>query len=137
MKKHIERPEERLAQKTLAKEFITDLHGNESYAHAKELSEVLFSGDFSKLNAKDIEQVFKGTPVHETDSNIELIDLLVNASISSSKREAREFINNGAITINGETIKDEHYIVDKNKAIEEKYLIVRRGKKKYTLIILI
>ena len=134
MKKHLEHPEERLAQKELAKQFICDLHGEESYEHAKKLSEVLFSGDFLNLTARDIEDVFKGAPLYELDSDCTLIDLLVNSSIASSKREAREFINNGAISLNGEVVKDENYAINSSLAIDNKYIIVRRGKKKYTLI---
>ena len=137
MKRHFEKPENRLAQKTLAREFIIDLHGEKSYNHAKELSEMLFNGDFSNLSADDIRQMFKGTPEYECEFETELIDLLVNAKIASSKRESREFINNGAISVNGEIVKDEHYMIRKKIAIEEKYLIIRRGKKKYTLISLI
>ena len=134
MKKHLEHPEERLAQKELAKQFICDLHGEKSYEHAKKLSEVLFSGNFVNLTAQDIEDVFKGAPQYELDSECTLIDLLVNSSIASSKREAREFINNGAISLNGEAIKDENYPINSSLAIDKKYIIVRRGKKKYTLI---
>jgi len=56
-----------------------------------------------------------------------IVDMLVNTKILSSKREAREFIKNNAITLNGEVINDENYIIDNNR----KYNIIRRGKKKY------
>ena len=60
-----------------------------------------------------------------------LIDLLVNNKIASSRREAREFLNAGSITINGDKVSDENMLVTKSLAIEEKVLVIRKGKKKY------
>ena len=133
MKEHNEAPHLRIAQKALAKEFITDLHGEEEYLHAKEMSEVLFSGNVSKLNSKEIEICFKGVPSFEIDEGVTLLDLLVNNNICSSRREAREFLSNNAITINGEVVNDETIIVDKEMAIDKKVIVIRRGKKKYYL----
>ena len=131
MKKHIEKPEERLAQKTLAKEFITDLHGEESYKRAKEISEALFSGNIKALTFNELEKSLKDVPSFEIKEEVNLVDFLVNNRIASSKREAREFINAGSITINGDKIIDESKIISKDMAIEEKGIVVRRGKKKY------
>ena len=133
MKEHNEAPHLRVAQKALAKEFITDLHGEEQFEHAKEMSEVLFSGNVSKLNSKEIEICFKGVPNFEIEEGITLLDLLVNNKICSSRREAREFLSNNAITINGEIVNDETIIIDKEMAIDKKIIVVRRGKKKYFL----
>jgi len=133
MKKHLEKPEERFAQKELARAFITDLHGEESYNHAKELSEILFSGDVSKLSSKEIEEVFNGVPKFNIESEDNILDFLVKYGILTSKREAREFVSSGSITLNGEKITDMDLIVTKDMAIEGKYIIIRRGKKKYYL----
>ena len=133
MKEHNEAPHLRVAQKALAKEYITDLHGEEQFEHAKEMSEVLFSGNVSKLNSKEIEICFKGVPNFEIEEGITLLDLLVNNKICSSRREAREFLSNNAITINGEIVNDETIIIDKEMAIDKKIIVVRRGKKKYFL----
>ena len=133
MREHNEAPHLRIAQKALAKEFITDLHGEDEYLHAKEMSEVLFSGNVSKLNSKEIEICFKGVQSFEIEEGITLLDLLVNNKICSSRREAREFLTNNAITINGEIINDESIIIDKDMAIDKKIIVVRRGKKKYFL----
>ena len=135
-KKHNENPELREAHKTLAREVITDLHGKEEYEHAVKLSNVLFSGNVSELTAKEIEEVFKGVPNFSKEEDT-LINIITGCNIASSRREAREFINNGAISVNGNVIKDENYLVDKNCAIEGKYIVIRRGKKKYSLITLI
>ena len=133
-KRHIEAPHLREAHKILAREVITDLHGKEEFLHAEKLSNVLFTGDVSTLSTTDIEQVFKGVPKHEINEGIKLIDMLVETGITSSKREAREFINNGAITINSIVKKDENEQINKTMSIDNKYVIVRRGKKKYYLI---
>lgn len=135
-KRHNENPGLREAHKILAREVITDIHGKEEYEKALKLSQVLFSGDIKELTSKEIEEVFKGVPTYETEPGKTLIDVLVESHAASSKREAREFINNGAISINGDVVKDENCLIDNSKAIDDKYIAIRRGKKKYYLIIL-
>lgn len=134
-KRHNENPGLREAHKILAREVITDIHGKEEYEKALKLSQVLFSGDIKELTSKEIEEVFKGVPTYETEPGKTLIDVLVESHAASSKREAREFINNSAISINGDVVKDENYLIDNSKAIDDKYIAIRRGKKKYYLII--
>ena len=130
MKKHLEKPEERLAQKTLAKEFIIDLHGEESYNKALKVSEALFSGNIKEIDTKDLLVGLKAVP-HFDAKEMALIDLLVDSKIASSKREAREFINANAISVNGEIVNDENLVIDKKNALDGKVVIIRRGKKKY------
>ena len=127
---HNKQPELRLAQRTLAKEVITFLHGEEEFNKAVKISEALFSGNINSLSIDEIEDAFKDVPNFEA-AELNLIDLLVNNSIATSKREAREFISAGSITINGNKMLDENELIDKSKAIGNKYLIIRRGKKKY------
>ena len=135
LEKHQRNPEKRLAQKTLAREVITFLHGSDQYHQAVEISEALFCGEISKLNGKQIEMAFQGlTPLEMTESR-NLVDLLVEKEICQSKRESREFITNGSITVNGHKVTDLDYQVTKSGAIEQKYIIIRRGKKKYYIII--
>lgn len=131
MKRHNQKPEERLAQKTLAKEFITDLRGKEEYEKAIKTTEALFSGKVKELTKKEIEEVFKEMPTFETKDGIDIITMLTEGKVAQSKREAREFINAGSITINEEKITDENFIITKDIAIENEVLVVKRGKKKY------
>ena len=131
---HKNNPELREAQQALAREIITDLHGKEEYDKARKISESLFTGNIKELNASEIEIGFKGVPTFELKEESTLIDTLVNNKIASSKREAREFITNGAISVNGEIIKDEGYIINNDIAIDNKFIVLRRGKKKYYLI---
>ena len=131
MKKHNEQPELRMAQKELAKQIITDLHGEDSYERALKISESLFSGDIKNFTSKEVEDAFKGLVPFEISSDLNIVDLLVESGVCSSKREAREFIGNGSITLNGDKITDLEFVVTKDNCIDSKYLVVRRGKKKY------
>lgn len=126
-KEHKKTPEKRLAQETLAKEIITFLHGENAYNDAKTISKALFSGNIKDLTDSQIEAAFKEVEKYKFEENKKIIDILTENKIVSSRREAREFLNNNAITLNGEIINDENYIIDNNI----KYNIIRRGKKKY------
>lgn len=131
---HFKAPENRIAQKKLAEEIITFLHGKEEYERAVRTSEALFNGDFKELSLEEIETIFKDVPHSEIEKETNIVDLLIESSIASSKREAREFVTNGSITINGYKITDLDFVVNKTLAIEDKIIIVRRGKKKYFIV---
>ena len=134
MKQHEEAPEKRIAQKTLAYEFIKDLHGKEEADKAVRISEALFSGNVGALSGGEIEDGFKSVPnftIEEKEENI--VDFLVHYGIASSKREAREFVTNRSISINGEKIDELNFTITEKHAIDSKFIIVRRGKKKYHL----
>ena len=128
--RHSEHPEQRIAQKALAREIITDLHGAAEFEHAVEVSEKLFAGDFKSLSARDIKSGMKNVP-QVTLTAGPLADALVAAKVCSSKREAREFIGNGAISINGEVVKDATWQLTPDAALEGGIVIIRRGKKKF------
>ena len=130
-KNHLENPHLREAHKALAREVITDLHGQEEYVSAVKISECLFSGKINELTSDELESAFKGVPAFELTLNEKIIDILVNNNIASSRREAREFLTNNSITVNGEKITDENKIITKEDLLFEKYLIIRKGKKKY------
>jgi tyrosyl-tRNA synthetase len=126
----------RKAQKALAEEMTRLIHGEESLQQAIKISEALFSGDVKNLSAAEIQQGFKDVPSYEVKEETEanLVDLLVAAKISPSKRQAREDITNGAVSLNGEKVTDSSYTLQAADKIEGKYTIIRRGKKKYYLI---
>mgnify|MGYP000324984543 CR=1 FL=1 len=127
-------PHLREAHKALAREVITFLHGEEAYEEALNITNSLFSGNIKNLSSKEIMQAFKGLEAYEINEAKNIVDLLVESSICSSKREAREFVQNGSIYINGEKTNDLETIIDKNVAIDNKYIIIRRGKKKYFMV---
>ena len=124
-------PEQRLAQKTLAKEIITFLHGEEEYQRALKLTEKLFSNDFNNLEKKDIVDIFNEEEIKDIKINKNIIDILVDCNIASSKREAREFVLGNAISINGEKVNDPNIIIDNKYLIDNTYIIFKRGKKNY------
>ncbi len=127
-------PEAREAQKVLGKEVVTLVHGEDAYNSALKITEILFSGEIKKLCGKEIESSLREVLVSTIENDVNIIDLLVNSGITSSKREARELVTSGAISVNGDRIDLLEYIVSKENAIENKYTVLRRGKKKYYLI---
>lgn len=130
-KSNIEKPHLREAHKALAHELIVFLHGEEEYQKALRISDALFLGNVNELKAEEILIGFKDVVNFNIENELSIIDLLVNNNVASSKREAREFINSGSIIINGNKIQDEEKIISREIAIEEKIIIIRRGKKKY------
>lgn len=128
-----EHPEEREAQKALAREIITFLHGEEEYNKALNISESLFSDKIWNLSSEEIVSSIKDVPRFEVEDNTNLIDLLVNEKIVSSKREAREMITGNAISINGKKEINLEKVITKSDAIEGKVLLIKKGKKNYFL----
>lgn len=128
--RHNKEPHLRIGQKTLAKCIITDIHGEDEYNKAEQISKALFSGDLTGLSAKDILVGMKMVPSIKLSGEIKLLDLLVDNGICSSRREAREMLSSNAISLNNEKFTDENAIIDKSLAIEEKVIVIRKGKKK-------
>ncbi|KML07446.1 tyrosine--tRNA ligase [Rossellomorea marisflavi] len=126
-------PHLRKAQKALGEEMAKMIHGEEALAQAIRISAALFSGDIKSLSADEILEGFKDVPTVEASASDEigLVDLLVDAKISPSKRQAREDVGNGAIYINGERTTDLQHVMGAEDKIENKFTIIRRGKKKY------
>ena len=130
MSEHNQFPEKRIAQKRLAKEVLNFIHGEGAYDNAVKISESLFNGNIRDLTASQIEVAFKGIePFIAKETN--LVDFLAEFGICSSKREAREFISNGSISVNGDRVTDLDFQIAKNDSIDQKYVVIRRGKKKY------
>ena len=129
---HTAAPEKRLAQKKLAEEILRDLHGEGAYESAVRISEQLFAGNIKEIPVNDLLAGLKDVP-HFTTEGGAIMDVLVNAKICSSKREAREFLSNGSLSLNGEQIKATDIVIDASTAIGGKYIVIRRGKKKYYL----
>jgi tyrosyl-tRNA synthetase len=129
-------PHLRKAQKTLAEEMTRLIHGEAALEQSIKITAALFSGDVKNLTAAEIQVGFKDMPSYERSSKeeISLVDLLVEAKISSSKRQAREDIQNGAISINGDKVTEVNYIISDHDLIEGEFTLIRRGKKKYTLV---
>ena len=133
-KSNLEHPELREAHKALAREVITFLHGKEAYDEAVKISQALFSGNVKELTAKEIEMGFNDLPSIEGRDEMPLVDMLIEAKLAQSKREAREFIKNGAVLVNGDKLTDIEAKLSKSDAIEGKFIVLRRGKKLYAIV---
>ncbi|MGF2144838.1 tyrosine--tRNA ligase [Vagococcus fluvialis] len=128
-------PHKREAQKTLAREMTLFVHGKEALADALTITEALFSGDVKQLTAHQIEDGFKNMPnVTAKKEATNIVDWLVETAIEPSKRQAREDVENGAISINGDKVTDTSIEINPASAINETFMIVRKGKKNYTLV---
>lgn len=128
-------PEKREAQRALAREVTTFVHGENAMHEAEKISEILFSGDIKELTAEQVEQVFGKMPSVEVSREKQnLVIWLVDNGIEPSRRQAREDVKNGAIRVNGERIQDLEYELNPTAAFDGKYVVIRRGKKKYFLV---
>ena len=127
-------PHFREAQKTLAKEVVTFLHGEEEYNKALKITNALFKGNIKELDAGELQDALKGFEAAEIADELTLTDTLVQAGIASSKREAREWINQGSIQINGDKVKDVEFIVSSKNAISKGRTLIKKGKRNYFVI---
>ncbi|MEE1107901.1 tyrosine--tRNA ligase [Macrococcoides canis] len=127
-------PHLRLAQKRLAEEVTKYVHDESALAEAINITNALFKGDLKALTADQLRTSFKDVPQAKV-TTANLVELLIEAGISPSKRQAREDITNGAISINGEKVQDASYEIVAADKIEDEFTIIRRGKKKYFMII--
>ncbi|MCH2108560.1 MAG: tyrosine--tRNA ligase [Polyangiaceae bacterium] len=139
IERHQENPGAREAQKHLAKEMTELLHGRPKMEEAQRASVALFTGDVGDLSAELIDDVFGAAPKTELSraaiegSGIPLVELLIEAGAAKSKREARQFISSGAVSLNGEKVKEE-VDIQADKLLHDEYLLLRRGKKNWYVL---
>ncbi|WP_220718993.1 tyrosine--tRNA ligase [Agarivorans litoreus] len=128
------RPE---AQGILAKEVTRLVHGEEGLASAMRITQALFSGDLASLSESDLEQLAQdGLPTTQLEqSEAGLVELLTASELAKSNKMAREFIGNGAVSVNGEKLNDPQLTLQASDALYGKYSVVKRGKKLFSLII--
>lgn len=131
-KEHFAHPGERIAQKKLAYEITKDIHGEAAAEEAVKMSSVLFSGDIASLNGKEIEELLGSLKV-KLGHEMPLLDLLVTLGAASSKTQAKTFIAQNSVAINGIKCTDPSFLITQDQAIEGKYIVLRRGKKNYFL----
>jgi tyrosyl-tRNA synthetase len=128
------RPE---AQGILAKEVTRLVHGEEGLASAMRITQALFSGDLASLSESDLEQLAQdGLPTTQLEqSEAGLVEVLTASELAKSNKMAREFIGNGAVSVNGEKLNDPQLTLQASDALYGKYSVVKRGKKLFSLII--
>lgn len=128
-------PHLREAQKALAENVTEFIHGKEALDDAIRISKALFSGDLKSLSGKELKEGFKDVPqVKLSTETSNIIDVLIETGIATSKRQAREDVNNGAIYINGERQQSVDYELSNEDKIDDEFTIIRRGKKKYFMV---
>jgi len=128
-------PHKREAQKVLAEEMVKFVHSENALLQAVKITEALFSGDIKSLTADEIEQGFKDMPTfHATKETKNIVEWLVDLGIEPSKRQAREDINNGAILMNGDKVTDVNTDVTAENSFDGRFIIIRKGKKNYSLV---
>lgn len=130
-----ENPGARKAQQRLAEEVTKMVHSEAALNRAVKISEALFKGEIKELSIDEIKEGFKDVPTFETtETTASLVDLLVEAKISPSKRQAREDIKNGAIYINGERNQTVEHTITESDRLEDTFTVIRRGRRNYYLI---
>ncbi|MDU3555829.1 MAG: tyrosine--tRNA ligase [Streptococcus anginosus] len=129
-------PHERLAQKILAREVVTFVHGEKAYKEALNITEQLFAGNIKNLSVKELKQGLRSVPNYQVkaNDNLNIVELLVTAGVVNSKRQAREDVQNGAIYVNGDRIQDLDYTLTDADKLENELTVIRRGKKKYFVL---
>ena len=133
-RKHLEHPELRFGQKELSRVIVTKLHGEEVAAECEKMSVALFTDSFTGLSEQGLRDLTEGLVVLPCESEISLLDALINTKLASSKREAREFITNGAVKVNGEKINDLSFVIRKENSLQGGYIFLKRGKKLYAAL---
>lgn len=133
-----ENPKNKLCQKELAKEIVTNIHGEEKYLNAIKISELLFKDQIKELTKEEFISAFKShEKIQLKDINHSLIDLLTETNIFDSRKKARESINQNAIKINSEPMTSETIEITKKHLLHDKFLVIKKGKKHYFVIELI
>ena len=128
-------PWKRVAQRRLAEEVTEFVHGKDAVVEAQNITEALFSGNVQDLTTAEVETGFKNMPSVEVSADKKnIVEWLADdTAIEPSRRQAREDVNNGAIRINGEKVDDVDFEIDPSTSFDGKFVVVRRGKKKYFL----
>lgn len=132
-----EKPQERLAQKELARAVTKIVHGEQSLLRAENISAALFKGDPRHLDESDISQLAQdGMPVVDAPVGTGLLTCMVNAGIVHSTSEARGLVLSGSVSMNGSLISDVRKVLLAEEALFGRFYLVRKGKKSWFLVIL-
>jgi tyrosyl-tRNA synthetase len=144
IKQHKAEPHKRILQHTLAREITTLVHSEEDYNKSAETSEILFgkgtTETLSRLDEQTFLAVFNGVPVFEIEPDSiakgsKVIDLLCDITpVFASKSELRRMIDGGGLSINKQKIDNQEFIIEKSFLLNNKYLLIQKGKKNYYII---
>ena len=145
VEEHQQAPHLRVLQKRLAEEVTVMVHSREDYDAAVEASNILFGNATSdvlkKLDEDTLLSVFEGVPqfnisANELTSGVKAIELLTDkASVFPSKGEMRKMVQSGGVSLNKEKLQDQDYLITTADLLNNKYILVQRGKKNYFLLL--
>ena len=112
------------------------MHGEEAYKQALKITEQLFAGNIKNLSAAELKQGLSNVPNYtvQADDDRNIVELLVASGVVTSKRQAREDVQNGAIYVNGQRLQDLDYNLTDSDKIDGELTVIRRGKKKYFVL---
>jgi tyrosyl-tRNA synthetase len=133
-------PEQRQAQRVLAREMTRTLHGQTALEKAEQASQALFGGEISGLSAAEIQDIFAEVPSCDlpaseiADHAMTIVDLLTISSVAKSKGEARRSISEGGIYLNNRRVNDVNQAISLADSIEGQFLVLRKGRKSYCLV---
>lgn len=133
-------PEQREAQRALAREMTMMIHGDTALTKAEQASSVLFGGDLEGLSAEDIQDIFADVPSSEiaretlAGVGVPLVDLLVDGDLASGKGDGRRSIKGGGIYLNNQRVSDPAQMAIISDAIEGRFIVLRKGRKRYHLV---
>lgn len=133
-KEFIKEPHLRYAQKELAKELTAVVFGEKGVEQALRMTEALFSGDVKALSSEEVRTVFKDSSQLDVDKDGNIVEVLVELGVFPSKREARQLISGGAVSVNGDIITDLEFEITKENAMDQHLTLIRRGKKTYFVL---
>jgi tyrosyl-tRNA synthetase len=134
------RPEQREAQRRLAQEMTTIVHGETALSRAEQAAQVLFGGSLEGLSAADIEEIFSEVPSTEmprenlAGAGLNIVNALVETGLAKSNGDARRSIKEGGINVNNVRVSDAEHVIDGNHLLDGQFVVLRKGKKNYHLI---
>jgi tyrosyl-tRNA synthetase len=128
------RPE---AQEILAREVTLLVHGSEGLQAAKRISDALFSDSVDSLNAADLDQLrldgLPSTKFEPSEASVDIVQVLVDTGLATSRKMAREFVANNAVSVNGIRVASDQHLLQREGALFGKYFVIKRGKKQFHL----
>jgi tyrosyl-tRNA synthetase len=135
-----EHPEQREAQRVLARDMTALVHEATALAKAEQAAQALFGGDITGFSGAEIADIFAEVPSSEmvrqalSNGSVTILDLLVSSEVAKSKGEARRAIAEGGIYLNNQRVSDPAQTISSQDILDGQFLILRKGKKSYHLV---
>ncbi len=134
LKEHNADPRQRIGQTRLAKEIVSDIHGENEYEKAKATAKLLFEEKYDSISPSDLLSAFQDAESVELTKDTSIIDLLVESGFMKSKREVRDLISQNGLKVNGNPVNDENFLLSKSIAINKQFFIIKKGKKNFYVV---